>query len=546
MIDPRHVEDIRRRGGRSHRDVKELAELLKDPVWRIFNLYQILTKPNELGIREKIAFKPNDAQCEVLYWIFVLGRRWLNILKARQLGFTTLFQIIGEDMALNEPNSNVKFVSQTEEVAKQAFREKAILAYNSLSSEYLTYLKDTYRTPVATINESKIEFGEGWGVFSYVKVRGGTSSMVHISELGPMAEDDKRRAEEVFAGAIETANVYSIVVIESTFKGGQSGIYYDNLVRAIDKGEDDRPKGEFWFMFFPWYEDKQYRQDDPSQRISERTEKYFSDMESQVDYSFDRAQKLWWQVKSDRLGMLMRQENPTTAEEAMKAPVEGAIHAESMVELEKDGRRCKLAYDKSKPLYAVWDFGRTHYTAIWIVQFVNGWIHWLKYKQDRNKEANQYVEWLEENEIRVYRHLMPHDAFHVRAGGSWQMLLKQAGLKGDRTKIEKTNNVWIGINYLNSLLDRSRFNIGETDEGWDCLMNYRSKLSVESGSPTLTPVQNEYTDGADSARYLAEALLLKKVKEDAIDDSRRKELGFALRDRRIMQSNGFKNESWWK
>lgn len=546
MIVREHVDLVRRRGTVRHRDVEHLKELMRDPVWRIFNLYTILTKPNRYGIREKERFVPNDAQCEVLYWIFFLGRRWLNILKARQLGFTTLFQVIGLDMGLNEPNSNVKFVSQTEDVAKQAFREKAILAYNSLSPEYLAYLKEEHGTPVATINESKIEFGEGWGVFSYVKVRGGTSSMVHISELGPMSEEDRKRAEEVFAGAMETANVNSIVVIESTFKGGQKGIYYDNLVKDIAKGESDRSKGEFWFMFFPWYEDAEYRIDNPSQAIRESTEKYFAEMEAVTGHRFDRSQKLWWQVKSDRLGALMRQENPTTAEEAMKAPVEGAIYADRLVELEKDGRRCSLPLDPSRPVYAFWDFGRTHYTAIWFVQFMDGWINWLHYVQARNKEPSHYVEYIAEKGIRVFKHLLPHDAFHVRAGGSWQMLLKRAGLKGDIVKIDKTNSVWIGINFLGTLIERSRFNVGETDEGWECLMNYRSKTSMINGSPTLTPVDDEYADGADAARYVAEALLLKKVKEDAVDDSRRKEIAFAVRDRRIRESAGFRNERWWK
>jgi hypothetical protein len=545
VIVPEHVEHIRKRGSIVHRDTKHLKELMVDPVWRIFNLYQILTKPDENGLRQKIPFRPNDAQCEVLYWIYVLGRRWLNILKARQLGFTTLFQIIGLDMALNESNSNVKFVSQTEDVAKSAFREKAILAYNALSMPYLAYLKENFKTPIATINESKIEFGEGWGVFSYVKVRGGTSSFVHISELGPMAEDDRRRAEEVFAGAIETANVNSLVVIESTFKGGQSGIYYDNLVRAIERGEDPRPKGEFWFMFFPWYEDPGYSQEDDTQPIREATNRYFERMEGETGYRFSRGQKLWWQIKSDRLGMLMRQENPTTAEEAMKAPVEGAIHSEKLVQLEKDGRRCVLPYDRSRPIYAFWDLGKTHYTALWFVQFVDGWVNWLYYVQNKGKEPDWYVNWIEDKGIRVFRHGLPHDAYHVRAGGSWQMLLKRAGVGRD-FKIDKTNNVWIGINFLNSILERSRFNLGETDAGWDCLMNYRSKLGMNNGLPTLSPVHDEYTDGADAARYVAEALLLKKIKEDAVDDSRRRDLAMALRDRRIMKANGFKKEEWWK
>lgn len=547
MIIGEHVDYIRKRGSIAIHGHDHLSELMKDPVWRIYNLYVCLTKPNDLGLRERVKFIPNDAQCELLYWIFVLGRKWLNILKARQLGFTTIIQIMGLDEALNNKNANVKFLSQTEDVSKSAFREKAILAYNSLADEYVGYLKDVLDVPVATINESKIELGEGWGVFTYVNIRGGTSSMVHISELGPMAASDARRSEEAFAGAMETASVNSVVIIESTFKGGQKGIYYENTLKALDRGEEDRPKGQFWFMFFPWYEDKQYTEDDPKQKIWDSTEKYFEDMEVKTGYTFSRGQKLWWQVKADRLGGLMRQENPTTPEEAMSAPVEGAVYADILTDLEKDGRHCPIPYDPAYPVYAVWDMGMVHYTGIWLVQFRDGWIHWLRYFQDKGKQPDHYVDLVNQCGLRIQKNFLPHDAFQERAGGSWKSLLSKAGLK-NIVKIEKTNNKFVGINFLQSLLKRSRFNLGDTDTGWECLMNYRQKMDDSGKIAVLRTVDDEYADGADAARYVAEALLLRKIKEDANMEKISEEYAMASGARQYRRENksGFRNGAWWK
>lgn len=545
MINPDHVKEIRRRGEVVHQNVEHFKDLLKDPLWRIYNLYTILTKPDENFKRHRIRFLPNEAQCEVLYWIFVLGRTWLNILKARQLGFTTLFQIIGLDKALNEKNSIINFLSETEPVSTRTFKEKAILAYNCLSPDYLEYLKQEIGTSPANINESKIEFEEGWGIYTQVKMRGGTSSMVHISELGPISENDKKKAEEVFSGAIETANPNTITVIESTFKGGQQGIYYKNLKKSLETGEGPHAREEFWFMFFPWYENPEYENDDERVLIKPSTLAYFEGMSMKLGIAFSEDKMRWWQVKADRLGALMRQEHPTTPEEAMSAPVEGAIYADTLVDLEKDGRRCSLIVDGSRPVYAIWDLGLVHFTAIWLVQFVDGWVHWLRYFQDSGEQPSHYVNLINNCGTPIFKNILPHDASQQRVGGSWQTLLRQAGLK-NMVRLEKTNNKFVGINYLQSILKRSRFNLNDTDEGWDCLMNYRQKFSPEGDFTIQKTVDDEYTDGADSARYLAEALLTGKIKEKTMNDEARNEIMMAMRGYRSKQSNGFKNDKWWK
>lgn len=544
MINPDHVKEIRRRGGIIPSDAKHYAELLKDPIWRIFNHYVILTKPNEDGVRSKIKFSPNEAQCELLYWVFVLDRRWINILKARQLGFTTLIQIIGLDMALNSPNANIKFVSQTDDVAKSTFSEKAILAYNALDRDYLDYLQESYGTPIAKINESSIKFSEGWGLFTYVSLRGGTSTLVHLSELGPMSADNMGRAQEVFAGAMETAALNSYVFIESTFKGGQHGIYYENTKKALDRGQDDRPKGQFWFMFFPWYEHSEYRIDDPAQPILDSTIRYFDQMRMETGYDFDRGQMLWWQTKEDRLGMLMKQENPTTPEEAMSAPTEGSIYADDLVQLQKDGRQCNLAVDRSIPSYAVWDIGKRDRTAIWVVQFRDGWVHWIHHISGSRMEPEEYVDKVKDLNVSIDKHILPHDAKQERAGGSWSGILRRYGVK-NQLILPKTNDKWVGIRALQGLLKRSKFCLGTTDDGFDALMCYRSEIDIKNGIMKAVPVHDWTSDTADSARYVAEAILTGRIKEKSPLDHQIKMKENYERRIAVSASRGFKNKNWW-
>jgi hypothetical protein len=61
----------------------------RDPIWRISTLYSIRTRDGKV-----IPFRPKSQQAQVLEMIFSQGLKRIVILKARQLGFSTLLGII--------------------------------------------------------------------------------------------------------------------------------------------------------------------------------------------------------------------------------------------------------------------------------------------------------------------------------------------------------------------------------------------------------------------------------------------------------------------
>ncbi len=76
---------------------EEILEKLSDPMWRITSgvIYKIITKgDDDEGL--VVDFIPNRAQRKLLKRIWYRN----NILKARQLGFTTLVAILWLDTAL--------------------------------------------------------------------------------------------------------------------------------------------------------------------------------------------------------------------------------------------------------------------------------------------------------------------------------------------------------------------------------------------------------------------------------------------------------------
>src|ERR1051326_6154987 len=69
-----------------------------------------------------------------------------------------------------------------------------------------------------------------------------------------------------------------------------------------------------------------------------------------------------------------------------KIVLEGAIYAEEIKEVLREGRRSKVKYNPSKPVYTFWDLGHNDKTAIWFVQRVGVEYNIIDYCEDRLKK----------------------------------------------------------------------------------------------------------------------------------------------------------------
>ena len=111
---------------------EELEACLKDPLWRVCSgaLYKIIIKGDDKkekkGDDKKpkedlvVFFQPNRSQKRLL------ANLWHRnvILKARQLGFTTLICILWLDTALFSENMRCGIIAQDREAAEVIFRDK--------------------------------------------------------------------------------------------------------------------------------------------------------------------------------------------------------------------------------------------------------------------------------------------------------------------------------------------------------------------------------------------------------------------------------------
>jgi hypothetical protein len=110
-------------------DPKQLQRF-RDPVWRLSNLYAIRTRDGKV-----VPFRPRPQQLQVLQMIYRQGLKRIVILKARQLGFSTLLGIICTDQLCWTTGKQLSLIDRTQENSRQKLRDIVALAYDSLHNE---------------------------------------------------------------------------------------------------------------------------------------------------------------------------------------------------------------------------------------------------------------------------------------------------------------------------------------------------------------------------------------------------------------------------
>ena len=158
----------------------ELQRCLADPEWRLFSgcLYKIMVKGDDTEQDADtfvMPFKPNAAQKRFM------RRLWHRnlILKARQLGFTTLVALLWLDHALWTRDQRCGIIAQDLDAAEAIFRDKVKFAYENLPDEI------RQRFPLARESAKELLFAHNnSSVRVATSMRSGTFHRLHICEFG--------------------------------------------------------------------------------------------------------------------------------------------------------------------------------------------------------------------------------------------------------------------------------------------------------------------------------------------------------------------------
>lgn len=504
---------------------EELALALASWRWRIYSgqLYKITTKgdgpeegeddPTEdLGVA--VPFIPNSSQRELLE-----NLHYRNVIpKARQLGFSTLIEILALDHALFNADQEVVVIAHTKEAAAKLFRKKVCYAYDNLPAFVRALV------PTVSKTQTQLVFKNGSSVEVTSSARGGTPHFLHISEFGKIAAKYPDKALEITTGSLQGVPKTGLVFIESTAEG-MDGEFYQITNRADKRAASVHIHPltplEYRLHFFPWWKAKEYRlskAETARVTISAKEHEYFDTIEGVMDVSIDMGQRAWYVSKRETdfaaTPDMMWREYPSTLEECFKASQEGKYYAVPMALARRDGRICKLPVLRHVPVNSFWDLGGSDFTAIWLHQAVDGWDHWIKYTEAQGEGYLHFLLWLESHGFIWGSHYLPHDADHKRPAQQTSatdpalvspvMVLREMRPSWTWRIVPRVQNVQHGIEATRQLIARSKFDAEGCKQGIIRLETYQREWNTRLQCWHDHPRHDDASHGADAFRQRAQ------------------------------------------
>lgn len=498
-------------------DDEELERCLRDPKWRLFSgrLYQIIVKGDETkdadgnvideGESFVRPFQPNRAQRRFI------ERLWHRnlILKARQLGFTTLIAILWLDHALFNANQRCGMIAQDRETAEAIFRDKVVFAYDHLPEE----IRD--RFPLARASTKELLFAHNNSSLRVAtSVRGGTIHRLHVSEFGKICAKFPAKAEEVVTGSFQAVPLSGIIVVESTAEG-TDGEFYKMCQRAeaLVAGAARLTPSQYRFHFYPWWAEPTYTMDPAGVSISDELHDYFNEIEQIAGCTIDLGQRAWYAEKqrNDFAGAEERmwREYPSTSAEAFQQSVAGNYFAKELIVLRKRGGITQVPH-LDLPVYTFWDIGKSDGTAIWFMQVFNHEDRFIGYYEGHNEDLRHYAVELQKRGYLYGAHFLPHDANNQVLSDYNRSVKEQLQLLLPGQTffvVPRVTHLMTGIYSARKHLKTSWFDLDGTKQGIERLSNYKKKWSTADARylDDTPDKSNGCSEGADAYRQYAQA-----------------------------------------
>lgn len=483
----------------------ELALCLADPFWRVCSgqLYKIMIKGLDDNDNAVVPFVPNQAQQRLLHR---LHHRNI-ILKARQLGFTTLVAILWLDHALFNSDQRCGIIAQDREAAEAIFRDKVKLAYDRLPEEIKQAMplgRDSASELLFAHNNSSIRVA--------TSMRSGTIHRLHVSEFGKICAKFPDKANEVVTGSLPAVPLDGIAIIESTAEG-QEGEFYKMTQRAKAQQEQnkDLTPRDYRFHFFPWHQEPSYTIADGDVVLTERDNEYFIKLEAEAGVELTEGQRRWYVATRDADFSgdpeKMWQEYPSTAKEAFQVSTEGSYYAVQLALARKEGRITHVPYTMGVPVDTFWDIGLNDETTIWFHQKVGLRHCFIDYYENSGEAPAHYVSVMQRKGYVWGRHYLPHDgaARRIQATSTKSYADLLADLRLTNVEIvDRISSVTTGIQMVRNVFGNCFFDEAKCDQGLKGLQAYRKEWNKRLGVWADHPRHDAASNAADGFRQFAQ------------------------------------------
>lgn len=499
--------------------------------WRIFSgqLYKIMVKdddhnPDEMGVVKP--FIPNDAQR-----LFLSRLHTRNvILKARQLGFTTLICILWLDHALFQGDQRCAIIAHTMDDAAVILRDKVKFAYNNLPASVRANM------PLKKDNATEIQFAHNNSAIRVaVSARSGTYHRLHVSEMGKIAAKAPDKAEEIVTGSFPAVPERGVVVVESTAEG-QAGEFFRiaNTAEETMRRKVELTPKTWAFHFFPWHANPAYQiAANDNVEISAKEHQYFDKIEVTQGVDISLQQRAWYVIERDQVlggdNEKMWREYPSTSRECWQRSTEGTYYAAQIARMMAEGRITRLPVSKHVPVNTFWDIGSSDGTGIWLHQKIGPEHRFIKYIEGWEMEYAHFIKQLRDTGYIFGRHYLPHDAMQkkqlINRIASPYDMLTEAAKDWDFVVVPPVETLMHGINLTRQRFATVWIDPEECKEGLNHLTLYGKRWNKAMGIWSDEPTKaGGHTEAADAFRQWSQGY---DGDQQAYKPARRQGSGFA-------------------
>ena len=184
---------------------------------------------------------------------------------------------------------------------------------------------------------------------------------------------------------------------------------------------------------------------------------------------------------------------------------EGAIYRHEIEALHESGRVCPVPYDPTLPVHTVWDLGWNDAMTIILAQRGPKDVRVIGYIEDSHRTLDWYVAKLEKHPYRWGTDFLPHDGRtrNFQTGKSTQEQLQAMGRR--EVVCLAATSVEEGIKAARMIFPTCYFDKDKTARLRECLKRYRRAIHTKTDEP-MAPLHDEFSHGADSFRYLGQAV----------------------------------------
>ena len=254
------------------------------------------------------------------------------IIKGRQQGVTTLFQLIALALVLKIPGFRSYTMAHDKSLANDVFEDKIKFAWDQFPKNF----KGMYK--VHRNNVRQLLF-DGDMLKSSITVglsaRGGTYQMLHISEPGMMSTLPKTW-KEMQTGTLPAGEFADIIAFESTADGGLGEFY--KFVK-----ENQKPGSEFKVIFLCWTDTPEYQKPAPEdiqwvQEYKLLARDYELEPNPMKKYRISKNQFFWYFEKAKQLREEVKVQYPFSVEEAFISLAKNYFNIRLVIEAEERAR----------------------------------------------------------------------------------------------------------------------------------------------------------------------------------------------------------------